>query len=69
MINDYKLLRMFHAVHPDFKDSRSCEVTIEEDLDGDDYGQVVSVTKDGNWCWGYTQSELLFEYITKDWEE
>ena len=64
-----KLLRMFHVVNPDFKDSRSFAVDVIhfDDWEEEDSGYHIRVIKGGQFCWGYTQAELLFEYLTLDW--
>ena len=70
MDTEDKMLKMFHSLHPDFEESRSCsvEVNLYYDYDEEDTGYFIRVMKGGNYCWGYTQAELLFEYLTKDWE-
>jgi len=68
MSNEDKLLRMFHLVNPDFKNSRTCTVQVEECSDWSTFDDDrVDVYKNGNKCWGYTKSELLFEYATMAW--
>tara|TARA_R110000851_G_scaffold330751_1_gene503960 strand:+ start:1271 stop:1480 length:210 start_codon:yes stop_codon:yes gene_type:complete len=63
-----KLLLIFNRVHPDFKDSKSCTVEIIEYAEWDEeVGTHINVMKNGYRCWGYTDSELLFEYITLGW--
>lgn len=68
MSKEEKLLQMFHFVHPEFGDGGSCSVRVIEynEWDEEESGTFVDVLKGGQRAWGYTQAELLFEYLTKD---
>ena len=68
MSKEEKLLQMFHVVHPEFGDGGSCSVRVIEynEWDEEESGTFIDVLKGGQRAWGYTQAELLFEYLTKD---
>lgn len=66
MIDEDKLMRMFKEVHGDFE-SGACYPEIDCDDMGDPIG--VRVMKHGNLCWSQPLAEVVFEYLTKDWED
>lgn len=62
MIDEEKLMKMFTKVYGDMG---NCKAEVTNDFEEET--QSVRVTKDGSLCWEVSLSELLFEYITKDW--
>ena len=66
MVDMEKVKIMFAILHPDLVDNNKFSVKYTDDASyADDF--IVSVWKDGNCCWGYTLTELMFGYMTKDW--
>ena len=61
---DEKMAKMFNAVHGDI--SSTCDLVPYHDCNFDIQG--FNVMKDGQLCWSVTKVELLFDYVTLDWE-
>lgn len=59
MTDDEKLKHMFDVVHGNL--TGSCYLEVDED------SGIVSVMKDGCLCWSRTKSDLVFEYLTRNW--
>ncbi|AGN51556.1 hypothetical protein VPLG_00117 [Vibrio phage eugene 12A10] len=71
MNDEEKLKKMFMAVHGDIDANRSsCYLRVVESEEYDTYGEpaAIEVCKDGSVCWTKTKTDILFDYITKDWE-
>ena len=67
MTDKDKLLRMYKELHGEVTGSCYLEMMIDPD---DEYTPIgVQVMKDGNLCSTYTKTDLLFDYITKNWSE
>lgn len=72
MTKEEKLLKMFHAVHYNFNGSGGSSATFEVKVtvaeQWDDFETSIEILKDGDCCACYTEAELLFDYLTRDWE-
>jgi len=66
-IEDDNLLKMFFIVNPDMLKGRGDFRA--ETIDPDDWEseKIVSLYQDGLKCWHQTGTEILFNYVTKDW--
>lgn len=64
MTDEDKLEKMFTEVHGEMTGSCSIEVYYTEDTYEPD---GINVIKDGDLCWSKTKTDILFDYITKEW--
>ena len=62
MTDEQKMIRMCEIVHGQLYG----QCYFQYDLLSDGYS-ILHVMKDGNVCWSVTKTELLFDYVTKDW--
>ena len=60
--DEERIMILFEAVHGVI--SGSCYTELSYDDMGDLVG--VDVMKDGNFCWHSSKTDLLFDYITRD---
>jgi hypothetical protein len=61
-----KLKKMYKDLYGE--PSRSCSLELWYDEYDEHELLGVKVMKDGNICSTYTKSDLLFDYITKEWK-
>lgn len=61
-----KLLKLFFEVHGMV--SRSCSKKVIYDEISDIEPIAIAVMKDGQECWRATREELVFEYVTRNFE-
>lgn len=64
MTMEEKMTKMFNEIHG--VPSLSCYTEVE--LDEDCNPIYIHLMKDGNICWSMSKADLVFEYLTKDWE-
>ena len=62
MTDEEKLEKMFTEVHGEMTGSCRTEV-YHEDYEP----EGIHVMKDGNVCWSKSKTDILFDYITKEW--
>jgi len=66
MNTEEKMRRMYHRLYGEITGRFSLVYTEREY--GEDVEPKLELLKDGNPCDEETRSELLFNYITQDWE-
>lgn len=59
MTDEEKLRKMFVEVHGELTGSCSLEITEEGDC---------HCIKDGQSCWHFSKTDILFDFVTKDFE-
>lgn len=64
MTTEEKMMRMFDALHGDLG---QCTARIIEDEYCKPIG--VEVLKDGNSCWWISKEDIIFDYITRKWDD
>lgn len=61
MTDEQKMIKMCEIVHGQLHGQ--CYFQYESFNDD----SILHIMKDGNVCWSVTKTDLLFEYITRDW--
>lgn len=65
MTIEEKLIKMFVMIHGEPGTSCYAEVMLD-----DDYEPCgVALMKDGNVCWAVSKTDLILEYVTREWSE
>lgn len=69
MTNEEKLMKMFIEVHGDIDNEPSSCYTEFMYSEDDPYGDAIGIKlmKDGYECWHESKTDILFNYITKNW--
>jgi len=66
MSEEQKLLRMYKEVHGEESGRCYTEIAYADEYPHEAIG--VNLMKDGNLVAFYSKTDLLFDYVTKDWE-
>lgn len=68
MTTEEKLLKMYVEIHGEVTGSCSLEIW-EDDSDYSNEELGVKVMKDGDLCFTVSKTDLLFDYVTKEWSK